>query len=153
MKRFDQVRQGQEQSLLHHCLWEFFSAPRASTNCLGLSAGQLTTNLYHCNPAFQWNLGKQHLFSQMDFGCKEVGFRIAWSINNQPMPAQSRIPIWSSIPTILDDQTTCFSRTAEEKKPSFEAEQGLMINSQLIPDEMKEGVMWSWKDKTRKAFF
>ena len=44
------------QSLLHHW-WEFFSTPRASTNCRGLS-GQLTTNLYNCNQTFQrhwWN--------------------------------------------------------------------------------------------------
>ena len=44
------------QSLLHHW-WEFFSPPRASTNCRGLS-GQLTTNLYNCNQTFQrhwWN--------------------------------------------------------------------------------------------------
>ena len=71
---------GRQGSLLHHW-WEFFSAPQDSTNCLGLSAGQLTTNLCHCNPAFRWNHFK-------GLGISRRMASMVWSVINPLLQCQ-----------------------------------------------------------------
>ena len=154
MKRFDQVRQAGAEPVTSLLVGVFLCA-----------AGLNQLPRIVC-----WSTNNQFIPLQSSIPMKFGGNNIClvklildikkWDLG---LPGQSTINQCQRNPEFQSDQVfqpswmikpaTSFSRTAEEKNIVW-SRTGVdaKVNSRLVQKGRKEGVMWSWKDKTMKDF-